>query len=138
MTPADTLKSFGLRHTAGREQLLLLFRQANVALSHGDVEAQLGTDNDRVTIYRTLRTFVEKGLLHKVLDDAGDPRYALCREICADGQHQHDHVHFKCDVCNQTTCLNNVLIPSVTLPEGYSRKETNLLIQGVCAGCHKS
>jgi Fur family transcriptional regulator, ferric uptake regulator len=137
MTPADTLKTFGLRHTAGREQLLLVFREADMALSHGDVETRLATDNDRVTIYRTLKTFVEKGLLHKVLDDGGDPRYALCREVCADGQHRHDHVHFKCAQCKQTTCLDNVLIPAVALPTGYTRHETNLLIQGVCAGCNK-
>ncbi|TAH16433.1 MAG: transcriptional repressor, partial [Runella slithyformis] len=26
---------------------------------------------DRVTIYRTLKTFVEKGIVHKVLDEDG-------------------------------------------------------------------
>lgn len=137
MNAAQTLKIFDLRHTNGREEVLNLFLEADHALSHGDIEMGLGPDHDRVTIYRTLRTFLDKGILHKVLDDGGNPKYALCRETCAQGHHHHDHVHFKCADCGQTTCLDQVHIPSVALPEGYSRKEMNLLIQGVCSECNK-
>lgn len=139
MTPAaQTLKAFNLRHTAGREQVLDLFLSAGGhALAHNDVETGLGPDHDRVTVYRTLRTFLDAGLLHKVLDDEGGTKYALCRETCADGHHQHDHVHFKCENCGQTTCLDDVHIPAVSLPNGYQRKEMNLLIQGVCQDCSK-
>lgn len=135
---AQTLKAFNLRHTAGREQVLDLFLSAGGhALAHSDVETGLGPDHDRVTVYRTLRTFLDVGLIHKVLDDEGGTKYALCRETCSDGHHQHDHVHFKCENCGQTTCLDEVHIPSVSLPNGYQRKEMNLLIQGVCQGCNK-
>jgi Fur family ferric uptake transcriptional regulator len=134
---AQTLKDFKLRHTNGREEVLDLFLNAGHALAHNDVENGLGPDHDRVTIYRTLRTFLDKGLLHKVLDDEGGTKYALCREACMAGHHHHDHVHFKCELCGQTTCLDHVHIPTVALPEGYSRKETSLLIQGTCRGCSK-
>jgi Fur family transcriptional regulator, ferric uptake regulator len=137
MTAVQTLKNFDLRHTNGREEVLNLFLGADHALSHGDIENGLGPDHDRVTIYRTLRTFLDKGILHKVLDDGGNPKYALCRETCAEGHHHHDHVHFKCEDCGQTTCLDQVTIPVVALPNGYSRKEMNLLIQGVCQECNK-
>ncbi len=133
---AKTLKDFNLRHTNGREEVLDLFIKAGHALAHSDVEDGLGPDHDRVTIYRTLRTFLDKGLLHKVLDDEGGTKYALCRETCADGHHDHDHVHFKCENCGQTTCLDDVHIPVVALPKGYDRKEMNLLIQGVCQDCN--
>jgi Fur family transcriptional regulator, ferric uptake regulator len=132
---SKTLKAFDLRHTAGRETVLSLFLNADHALAHADIETGLGADHDRVTIYRTLRTFLDKGLIHKVLDDEGNPKYALCRDACTDGHHQHDHVHFKCQACGQTTCLNDVKIPAIVLPNGYTRQETNLLIQGVCADC---
>ena len=137
MSATQTLKNFDLRHTSGREEVLNLFLGADHALSHGDIETGLGPDHDRVTIYRTLRTFLDKGILHKVLDDGGNPKYALCRETCAQGHHHHDHVHFKCEDCGQTTCLDQVIIPAVHLPNGYSRKEMNLLIQGVCQDCNK-
>lgn len=137
MNAVQTLKSFNLRHTNGREEVLELFLQAGHALSHGDIEHGLGPDHDRVTIYRTLRTFLDKGILHKVLDDEGNPKYAMCRDNCAHGHHHHDHVHFKCEACGQTTCLDQVLIPEVSLPMGYAPKELNLLIQGVCSDCTK-
>ncbi len=134
---AKTLKEFNLRHTNGREEVLDLFLNAGHALAHHDIENGLGPDHDRVTIYRTLRTFLDKGLIHKVLDDEGGTKYALCRETCVDGHHQHDHAHFKCEACGQTTCLEQVDIPVVALPEGYNRKEMNLLIQGICQDCNK-
>lgn len=137
MTASETLKTFSLRHTNGREEVLDLFIKADHALSHGDIEHGLGPDHDRVTIYRTLRTFLDKGILHKVLDDEGNPKYALCRDTCAQGHHHHDHVHFKCETCGQTTCLDQVLIPAISLPAGYAPKELNLLIQGVCDECTK-
>ncbi|WP_265993003.1 Fur family transcriptional regulator [Larkinella insperata] len=134
----QTLDDFHLRHTSCREGVLDTFFAANYALAHHDIEESLKADFDRVTIYRTLKTFVDKGILHKVLDDEGGLKYALCREACAQDHHHHDHVHFKCEECGQTTCLENTLIPAVSLPSGYSRKETNLLIQGVCSLCNKN
>lgn len=137
VTTADTLKEFDLRRTSSREDVLALFLKADHALSHGDLEQGLGPDHDRVTIYRTLKTFLDKGLIHKVLDDEGGTKYALCRLTCGKDDHHHDHVHFKCELCGQTTCLDHVQIPAISLPAGYSRQEVNLLIQGTCSICNK-
>ena len=67
----NTLQKNELRHTGCREDTLLLFFDEDTALSHGNLEKTLGQKYDRVTIYRTLKTFVEKGILHKVLDEDG-------------------------------------------------------------------
>ncbi|GAA4410115.1 transcriptional regulator [Nibrella viscosa] len=137
MTATQTLRDFSLRHTSNRQEVLDLFLQTDHALSHSDIENGLGPDHDRVTIYRTLKTFLEKGILHKVLDDEGGTKYALCRTTCAQNDHHHDHVHFKCEQCGQTTCLDDVIIPALSLPSGYRRKEINLLVQGVCSECNQ-
>ncbi len=133
---SNTLKDHKLRTTSCREDVLETFLNREMALSHGDLESALGDRFDRVTIYRTLKTFLEKGILHKVLDDEGT-RYALCRERCTEHDHHHDHVHFKCNACGQTNCLENLHVPAVKLPEGYRIQEVNLLIQGLCAECAK-
>jgi Fur family ferric uptake transcriptional regulator len=131
----ETLKEHQLRTTTCREDVLLTFINRKNALSHGDLESALGENYDRVTIYRTLKTFLEKGIIHKVLDDEG-LRYALCSDHCSDEEHQHDHVHFKCNQCGQTNCLENIHIPAVALPMGYKPVVFNLLIQGTCASCN--
>jgi Fur family ferric uptake transcriptional regulator len=104
-------------------------------LSHGDIEKEIANSLDRVTVYRTLKTFLDKGLIHKVLDDEGSLKYALCKEACNTVEHHHDHVHFKCTNCGQTICLN-LDVPPLKLPKGYTATETNLLVQGVCEKCN--
>ncbi|NJM24502.1 MAG: transcriptional repressor [Bacteroidia bacterium] len=128
------LKDFDLRTTPTRQAILHLFLDTEYALSHSDIEKAIADNLDRVTVYRTLRTFLDRGLIHKVLDDAGALKYALCKEACSTAGHHHDHVHFKCTVCGQTSCLN-ISIPTVLLPKGYRPAEVNLLIQGVCDQC---
>jgi Fur family ferric uptake transcriptional regulator len=128
------LKDFKLRATPNREEILHLFLLKNHALSHSDIEKEIDNSLDRVTVYRTLKTFLDKGLIHKVLDDEGSLKYALCKEAC-NAEHHHDHVHFKCTKCGQTNCLN-VDVPAVKLPKGYQAKEVNLLIQGICERCN--
>src|SRR5688572_17504969 len=90
------LKDFRLRATPSRQEILHLFLKKAYALSHGDIEKEISNALDRVTVYRTLKTFLDKGLIHKVLDDEGSLKYALCKEACRSTGHHHDHVHFKC------------------------------------------
>jgi len=125
-----------LRHTQGRADIISVFLNKNVAISHSDIEAEMDSQYDRVTIYRTLKSFLEKGLIHKVLDDTGTMHYALCDDACSEVEHQHDHIHFKCNNCGETTCLENVHIPKVSLPNGFSYEESNYLITGTCDKCN--
>ena len=124
--------------TAVREGVLQCFMQDERALSQPDLEEQLSIPCDRVTIYRTLTTFLEKGIIHKVLDDGGVMRYALCNHECKEDDHHHDHVHFKCTNCHKTICIDQVHIPVFSLPSGYQMKEVNVLMQGICDQCNKA
>ena len=129
------LKNFRMRSTPSRQEILHLFLRKDYALSHGDIEKEISNSLDRVTVYRTLKTFLDKGLIHKVLDDEGSLKYALCNDACTTtGHHHHNHVHFKCTECGQTNCLT-VEIPGLKLPRGYQLEEINVLAQGICERC---
>lgn len=134
----EILQSNNLRHTASRAAILSIFSDRDEALSEPDIEDALTIPCDRVTIYRTLTTFLEKGIIHKVLDDKGVMKYAMCPEKCHQGHHQHDHVHFKCSVCDQTFCVEGVSIPPFSLPAGFVMDEVNILMQGICEKCNQS
>ncbi len=131
----QALKKYNLRNTHCRVKILSLFIDKDEAMSHSDVEDYLVSEFDRVTLYRTLKTFLDKGLLHKVLDDTGGLKYALCKE-CTEDTHHHDHVHFKCIKCSRTTCIDDLGVPHFSLPEGYVKHELNLLVQGICPECN--
>ncbi|KOY86875.1 Fur family transcriptional regulator [bacterium 336/3] len=129
------LKDHKLRNTDCRYDVLDIFLTQKFALSHADLEHSLANKFDRVTVYRTLKTFLEKGIIHKVLNDEGTPKYAICSSHCEVHQHHHNHVHFKCDTCGHTQCLDDIAIPTISLPNGFKAKEFNLLIQGLCQTC---
>lgn len=138
-TPNTILKKFDLRHTESRNAVLTYFLSKNFALAYSDIEQQLTQSKqfDRVTIYRTLKTFVEKGILHKVLDDEANSKYALCQApACDNHHHNHNHIHFKCDSCGETKCVNEVIIPHITLPKEYQITEINILVNGFCEKCN--
>lgn len=131
----EILKDFRLRSTISRSAILDLFIHNDHALSYSDIEKEVAVAFDRVTVYRTLKTFLDKGVVHKVLDDGGSLKYALCNDPCSTAEHHHDHVHFKCIKCGQTNCMEKVEVPSIKLPDGYQAREVNLLIQGLCNKC---
>ena len=131
----ELLRTHKLRTTSSRSAILGLFVNQHHALSYSDIEKEVSAYYDRVTVYRTLKSFLDKGVIHKVLDDSGSLKYALCTDHCSTAQHHHDHVHFKCSKCGQTSCLDDVEVPALKLPKGYKAIELNLLIQGICINC---
>jgi Fur family ferric uptake transcriptional regulator len=133
-TPLSILQLHKLRITDCRQSIIQEFLDKQVALAHSDLEDSLDSQFDRVTIYRTLKTFVDKDVVHKVLDDSGATKYALCSH--EDEAHNHEHVHFKCEVCGETTCIETITLPNIKLPKGFKKKEMSLLVQGVCNKCH--
>ncbi|MBX3103289.1 MAG: transcriptional repressor [Bacteroidetes bacterium] len=131
VTPMDLLQHAGLRRTRCREAVIGYFLEKGVALAHADLEQALPA-YDRVTLYRTLATFMEHQLLHKVVDDGAVVKYALSETA----HEHHHHVHFKCVQCQTTTCLAEVEAPRMSLPPAYEVHEQNLLLVGVCPTCH--
>ncbi|MEQ8414950.1 MAG: transcriptional repressor [Imperialibacter sp.] len=133
----ETLKEHRLRNTQCRTDILAIFIEHDFALSHADIEDRVSEHYDRVTVYRTLKTFVDKGLIHKVLDDNGAQKYALCNADCSEDLHKHEHVHFKCIRCGLTTCLDESDIPGIKLPAGYVLMDVSMLVTGYCKDCQQ-
>lgn len=110
-----------------------LLKQVN-AVSLTDMEMEL-EKTDRVTLYRSIKTFEEHGLVHRIDDGTGVTKFALCQHACTAEGHHDLHVHFYCNNCGETHCLPKTQIPEVKLPAGYERQETTLLVKGICAAC---
>jgi len=127
------LKNHTLRITDSRIDVLEKFYRTNHALSFKDLGNEFG-DYDRVTLYRTLNSFIEKGLLHRIPSDAGFASYGLCTTECTKSSHHHDHLHFKCNICGHIECFPDHHVPKVNLP-GYEIEEQNLIVNGICKVC---
>src|SRR6478672_409029 len=130
----EILRRKNLSVTDSRRKILTLFLSSHDALAHGDIEKKAGEKFDRVTVYRTLQTFVEKGIIHTIPTSDNSVRYALCKD-CAEGHHHDDHVHFVCSNCKKTICLDDIVSPDIRLPEGYEAHDVQVVINGICKDC---
>ena len=79
----ELLKRNSLSVTDSRKKILQLFVEQAGALAHGDIEKRAGEKFDRVTVYRTLQTFVDKGIIHTIPTADNSIRYALCKDECS-------------------------------------------------------
>ncbi len=131
----EILKQNHLSITDGRKKILELFVNSEGALAHADIEKHTGENFDRVTVYRTLQTFVEKGIIHQIPTTDNAVLYALCKHDCEEGHHHDNHVHFICDNCNKTICLDDVTIPRVKLPMGFKPRNAQMVVEGICDDC---
>jgi len=131
----DILKQSGLSVTESRKKILDLFLETDGALAHADIEKNTSSAFDRVTVYRTLQTFVEKGIIHQIPTTDNSVLYALCRQNCEQGHHHDDHVHFICSNCDKTICLDEVTVPEVKLPKNFTKQQSAMVVTGICEDC---
>ncbi|MEM9991753.1 MAG: transcriptional repressor [Bacteroidota bacterium] len=138
-TPKDILHNYQLRVTTTRQEILALFIACDHAIGKSDIESSL-KEIDRITLYRTLKTFEQKGIIHKAEDGSKNSKYALCPSIrskktgCSHN-HNDKHAHFHCLVCEQTVCLTEVTLPKIDLPVGYRLEDSQIILKGVCNKC---
>jgi len=135
MSPEELLKEHKLKRTNTRVKVLELYQGVDYALSHSDVEEELQANHDRVTLWRTLLTFEEKGLLHKVYDDEGKVKYSLCSHECDTQEHHDNHLHLHCRSCRKTLCLDNIAIPETPGLAAYQIQDIYMVANGLCPAC---
>ncbi len=91
-------------------------------------------DSDRSTLYRTLKTFEKKGLIHSVQEN-NHTQYLLCHQDCTEEHHHDAHLHFYCSRCKKTSCLDEVSFHNINIPEGYLVTEMKFVANGICSDC---
>jgi Fur family ferric uptake transcriptional regulator len=123
-----------IRPTAMRILIYKLLAEKDFAVSLADVELAF-EKSERTTLYRTLKTFEEKGIVHQVDDGTGVAKYALCEVGCNCEMGSDLHLHFHCNACNETVCLTEHKIPHINLPKGFVAKDANLVVKGICDKC---
>lgn len=130
----DKLKNRGIKPTAMRLLVLEYLVEKDEAVNLSDVENHF-SHSDRTTLYRTLKTFEENGLVHEIHDLSGSAKYALCADDCSCTYPEDLHVHFYCNSCKNTYCFPEQSVPKIDLPENYQPVSGNFVINGICPAC---
>lgn len=133
----EILRTKKMKATPIRVELLRVFHDHNYALSHTELENLMEEEGDRVTIYRSINAFEEKGIIHKAVIEDGAAKYALCESSCTEEHHHDDHVHFTCKACLKTFCWYQSSLPKINIPTGYQMDSVKVLLSGICKDCKK-
>lgn len=128
----ELMQLHGVKPTANRIVVAKTLMVEHRPLTMTELEERIGTI-DKSGIFRTLTLFKERNLVH-VLEDADGTRY----ELCHSHSHLEDndmHLHFHCERCGCTICLEEFPIPAVNLPQGFTMQSANFVINGLCPKC---
>jgi len=128
----ELLHKKGLSRTTPRIAVLeKLIGAAGPLTVNGLMSMDLKTD--RVTIYRTLNTLREKGIIREIPTASGTNYYEMaCR-------HNPLHPHFYCTACRSMTCMRPFPAEEVkrwiAVPEAFSLQSFTVSLSGLCDRC---
>ena len=129
----EKLKNKDIKPTAMRVLVLRQLVESGAAISLKNLEAKFERA-DKATLFRTLKTFEDKKLIHSIEDGTGSVKYALCEEGC-ECEPQDQHIHFHCVKCGETYCLTQTKIPQTQIPTGFKASSASMVCKGTCANC---
>ncbi len=136
MMASNILKVNALKNTRSRQIVLHIVEDAAVSLTAEDIYARAFQSGEPVTlstVYRTLSTLSEKGVLLKSISQDGKTYYQP-------NSHQHKH-RLVCKVCNEIILIENcpleALEADLEKETGYTINGHNLEFSGICPRCAK-
>ncbi|MBR1786632.1 MAG: transcriptional repressor [Paludibacteraceae bacterium] len=144
MTDTDNIEHILLEHgikpTANRLLVYDALCKSIHPKSITELECALETI-DKSVIFRTLQLFYEHHLVHSVDGAQEGTRY----EICHSHHHKEyghpdedEHIHFYCEQCHQTFCIEDTPLPQISLPEGFTRRSISIVVKGLCPECTRN
>lgn len=129
------LESKGIRPTANRILVMKTLMGEQNPQSLSNLERKM-VSMDKSSIFRTLTLFLEHDVVHAFEDGRGVLCYELCEEKGA-CDHHDGHIHFYCESCQRSFCMEDIHIPSFKLPEGFYPHSISFVIKGECPDCRK-
>ena len=117
------LENKNIKPTAMRLLVLRQLVESGSAICLGDLEIRFDRA-DKATLYRTLKTFEDKKLIHRIDDGTSSVKYALCEDGCQ-CRPQDQHIH----------CLTKSKIPQTNIPVGFNAASASMIYKGSCANC---
>ena len=128
------LETKGVRPTSNRILVMKELAKATNPVNLADLEVLLGFTLDKASIFRVLELFAEKDVVNVIEDGSRSLKYELCH-----GHAHHSvadqHIHFYCERCKETYCIESVKVPMVELPEGFTPHAVNYVVKGSCPRC---
>ena len=133
---SEVFKEKELKNTKGRALILSLLKGAEAPLSADEIYAKLRNKGINLsTVYRTLNTFHECGLVHKEVNKNKENVFTLVKD-----EHDDHHVLI-CIKCHKVIqlkgCPYHEVNEQIEKDTGFKIQDHNIEIYGICPNCLK-
>lgn len=130
------LEAKGIRSTVNRILVYGALADQQLPQSLKDIEMHMLTI-DKSSISRVLSLFLQHDVVHSFEDGRGVLKYELCHEHgkCS---HHDNHIHFYCEKCGRSFCMDGLQLPKFELPTGFHAHSMSFVIKGECPSCKGS
>lgn len=128
------LENKSVKPTVNRILVYNVLAQMGKPVSLRDMEEEM-LELDKSSIFRVLTLFAEHDVVHAFEDGRGILHYELCHHHEGECHHTDGHLHFYCETCQQSFCLEDTPIPTIHLPEGYTPHSISFVVKGECPTC---
>ena len=134
---ASLLRAYSYKATPGRVAILAVLEKNRRPLSVPDIHKELKSKVDQVTIYRTLETFAESGIVRKIDLQHSHTHYEIVLG------HDHHH-HIVCKKCGK---VEDIELYKIETFEKDALKKSKLFSTiknhsleffGICNACAKA
>ena len=123
------LQEKNLKLTITRLEILSFFIHNSTGHSLNSIQQSFSAIFDRVTIYRTLNTFVDMGFLTKTISTSGSSYYLF------HSSPTEVHPHLKCKYCDSILCLPALPDKYKVQLKSFEIEAIPILLEGVCDDC---
>lgn len=130
------LEKKGIKATANRITVYRALASVHVPVTLSMLEEALVT-MDKSSIFRVLSLFLEHDVVHAFEDGRGVLNYELCTTDGACNM-TDGHLHFYCEACHHSYCLDTIKTPELVLPEGFTPHSLSFVVKGLCPHCRHS
>lgn len=129
-----TLREKGLKSTPLRLAILEVLNQAEAPLTAEETAKRLKRiDFDRASLFRSLKTFSESGLINSVDLGEGFQRYEMNCKL------HHHHHHIICTSCKEIEVVPFCIpdeFKNYLSRKGYKEVTHRMDFSGLCKRCH--
>jgi Fur family transcriptional regulator, ferric uptake regulator len=133
MKAQDILHQHNLIRTSCRQSIIDTIVNSGFAISEDEIKHKVEGNYDRTTFYRSFKTLIENGIIHKIVVDNQLVKYAITETNPV----SEKHIHFYCNQCGIVKCLPDAEVNTPKLPTGYKQVETELIVKGFCNNCNQ-
>ena len=132
----NKLREHQVHLTQNRIAVFKLLTESKTALSVCTIMNQSESILDRISVYRALKYFLQKGLVEIVPNNKGNSRYIIASSNNVNAKSRDEKcAYFICSTCQHTEIILAPVNIKIELLTKNHINKCSLILEGICGNC---